>query len=572
MLAEHTGRTGRVLPVVLLACTLRGDNVPEVSITAEDFKRLDVFEAQVLGNADKVFASREYRRAAADYEAFVQQFPKTGAVPYALLKKGRSIQYDGKRYEAIRVYEEVLDYFPNNLPYAAPALYYTGECHWQNGDVKEAMKAWAEMADDADYSKHYLAAPALNALGRNLADQDKAGEAVKYWTKAAVTFRRSSPDPAREAMRSVAWYYVRKEPNEPKLAEFYKQVGTFEHDPRGQEKDERLYWSRVMDLIAQHGTFPDEQKDLRARFYRYWAKAMEGLLPDWDDFQVARSGYLRSADGDDAAWVRRMDELFAARQKPDDMDRVVRFLVYFARDRKRGKFDEYYAKLNFAKTGPDALERLVRAIYECELGTDLARNVFGRIPLDKLDDNAKYGLGRWLWNRDSQPLPALYNSYRNREAGQMELLRFYHWARNLGMGLPLADEIAKAFPGQSREALYLKGEIQQHHRKFEDAIRTFQASDYAPHSLWRIGECYQGMGKPESAIAQYREVENFFRNEAPEAALRIAWVRRDTGDQKGYIAALRAVLKKYPQSGQSSTAHQELERLGVKIGGGVEAE
>ena len=73
-------------------------------------------------------------------------------------------------------------------------------------------------------------------------------------------------------------------------------------------------------------------------------------------------------------------------------------------------------------------------------------------------------------------------------------------------------------------------------------------------------------------MAQLREVEGFFQKEAPEAGMRIAAAYRDTGDQKQYIAALRGVMKKYPASGQSSEAHQELERLGVKIGGGVDAE
>ncbi len=556
---------------LLLAGAGLAQEIPEVSITADDYKRLDAFEAQVLSGADKVFAAREYRRAAAGYESFVQQFPKAAAVAYALLKKGRSTQLDGKRYEAIRIYTEVLDYFPDTVAYAAPALYYIGESHWQNGDVKAAMKAWAEMADDVDYSKHYLAAPALNALAKNLSDQGKPGEAVKYWWKVAETFRSSSRDPAREALRSVAWYYVRVEPNEAKLNEFYKLVGTFEHDPRD-AKDEGLYWTRVIELIAQHSQFTEAQKDLRERYYGYWAKAMEGKSPTWDFFQYNRINYLRAVDGNDAQWIQRIDEQFTRHQTPEAYDRVVNFLEFYARDRKRPKFDEYYAKMNFAKTSPAAIERLVRLIYDNEVGNDMGRNTFARLPLDKLDDNTKYQLGRWMWHKDEMPLPALYAGFQNREQGQMELLRYYHWRRNLEKGPPLAEETAKAYPNQSREALYMKGEIQQHHRKLEDAIRTYQASDYPPHSIFRIAECYVGLGKPDSAIGQLREIENFFKDQAPEAALRIAWVYRDVGDSKSFVAALRGVLKKYPGSGQSSAAHQELERLGVKIGGGVDAE
>ena len=43
----------------------------------------------------------------------------------------------------------------------------------------------------------------------------------------------------------------------------------------------------------------------------------------------------------------------------------------------------------------------------------------------------------------------------------------------------------------------------------------------------------------------------------------------------GYVAhrrSLRMVLKKYPKSGQSSEAHQRLEKLGVRIGGAIDAD
>ena len=64
-------------------------------------------------------------------------------------------------------------------------------------------------------------------------------------------------------------------------------------------------------------------------------------------------------------------------------------------------------------------------------------------------------------------------------------------------------------------------------------------------------------------------MENFFKAFNSEAALRIAHVYGRAGQRELCIAALRAVLKKYPKSGQSSSAHEELEGLGVRIGGGV---
>jgi TolA-binding protein len=67
-------------------------------------------------------------------------------------------------------------------------------------------------------------------------------------------------------------------------------------------------------------------------------------------------------------------------------------------------------------------------------------------------------------------------------------------------------------------------------------------------------------------------VENFFKQHAPEAALRVAGVYKRFNLRDQHIAALRAVLKKYPKSGQSNAAHLELEKLGVRIGGGVDAD
>ncbi len=555
-------------------------NLPEVTISGDDFKRLDAFEAQQMQAADKAFADRNYRQAAAAYEAFVQQFAKSYAAPYALLKKGRSTQLDGKRFEAIRIYEELLDYFPDDIAYAAPALYYIGECHWQNGDVKEAMKAWAEMADDVDYSKNYLAAPALNALAKNLNDQGKPGEAAKYWWKVAENFRHSSRDPAREAMNMVIGHYIRTEPNEQKLAEFYKAAGTFEWDPRDPETvDPNTYWVRIRENIDKYGQFNDAQRDLKERYYAYWAKTFAAAtakdperLGPWDDFQYSRACYQRAADGDDAKWVKSIDDQFTKYDKADAYDRIVNFLEYYARDHKRAKFDEYYKKINFEKMSPAAIERLVRVIYDNSVGEDMGRNTFAHLPLSKMDDNSKHHFGRWMWQKDEKPLVDLYESFENLEWGKMELLRYYEWRKDLDKGCKLAEAIAAGFPNAAKEALYMKGSIQQHHGQCEEAIKSYRRSEHHPHDIYRMAECYQRLGKPDTAIGQYRELENFFPDQAPEAALRIAWVHRDAGDQKQFIAALRAVLKKYPKSGQSSTAHQELEKLGVKIGGGVGAD
>ena len=68
---------------LLFACTTMGFG-QEVSVDAEQFKKLDTFEGTALSKADKVFGQKEYRQAAAEYDTFVLDFPKSPALAYAV--------------------------------------------------------------------------------------------------------------------------------------------------------------------------------------------------------------------------------------------------------------------------------------------------------------------------------------------------------------------------------------------------------------------------------------------------------------------------------------------------------
>jgi len=56
---------------------------------------------------------------------------------------------------------------------------------------------------------------------------------------------------------------------------------------------------------------------------------------------------------------------------------------------------------------------------------------------------------------------------------------------------------------------------------------------------------------------------------ASRACLKIADIYKISGNKGKEIEQLRLVLRRYPKSGESSTAHQRLEGYGVKLVGGV---
>ena len=560
------------LPVCLAARAPRElSHGPEVQFTNEEFKALDTFEGHSLTKADKVFAAKDYKRAAAEYDSFILEFPKSRALAYALLRKARCLHLGGKRFEAIKEYREVLDYFPNAVKYAAPALFYIGACHWENADEEEAMKSWAKMADDAGYSQHPLAATAVTCLADHITSEGRPEKAVAYHEQVAVNFRKSNPEAARYAIGQVVAYYVRTQPDEAKLRAFYLKVGGFGPNPERPEADietSRRYWGNLGWDVRKQGQFTDAEAGLRERYYRYWTGLLEGKFPEWDDYQLNVINLKLAFDKDMAKSQERVDQLFERNQKPGDTARIIRWIALFPKN--KSKVMEYYNKLAFEKMKNGEIRDLMKLFYERVDDAKMARNLFDKLRLGEMPDNEKAGLARYFWSRDAALVKDLCMTFDDKELGQMEYLRFHHSRKDAEHGVPLADAMAKV-PRFAAEALWLKAQLLHGAKQYAQAIATYQQCDNPPQNIWAIADCYAKMGKIEQAVAQLREVEGFFKQHAAEAALRIAHLYREADMKPQQIAALRAILKKYPESGQSSSAHEELERLGVKMGGGVDA-
>ena len=584
--ANVTGaRQGAVLLVVLalgLPSLGRGATRPprergpahtaEVQLTNEEFKALDTFEAHSLAKADKVFAARDFKRAAAEYESFVLEFPKSKAIPYALLRRARGLHLADKRFEAIKEYQQVLDYFPNAVRYAAAALYYIGLCHWENADEEEAMKSWAKMAADADYSRHPLAAWAINRLAEHLAKEGQTERAATHYRQVAVNFRTANPEAAKHAIQQVIPFLVRTQADEAKLRAFYREIGGFGDRPENVDDDlavSRRYWETVCRVVQEHGRFDEAQASLRERYYRYWAEKLDGKFPDWDDYQIQVAGIRLAADRDVAKWMKRLDEQFERYQKPDDYGRVIRWMGLFAAHKP--KVMDYYARLRFEKMSNAQVRDVMKLFYERVGDAKMARNLFGKLRLDDMPDSEKADLAKYFYQRDPDLVEGICARFDDKELGRMELLRFHHARKDAKQGVPLADEVAR-LPRFAKEALWLKAQLLHWSEKYPQAIAAYQQCDNPPENVWAIAECYVRMGKVEQAVSQLREIEGFFKQHAPEAAMRIARIYREAGMRPQHIASLRAILKKYPESWQSSAAHQELERMGIRMGGGVDAE
>ena len=54
--------------------------------------------------------------------------------------------------------------------------------------------------------------------------------------------------------------------------------------------------------------------------------------------------------------------------------------------------------------------------------------------------------------------------------------------------------------------------------------------------------------------------------------MRRAYLYRDAKMEEQYVAGLRYIMNKYPKSSESSTAHVELQKMGIATGGAVAAD
>jgi TolA-binding protein len=542
----------------------------EVYLPNAEYDRLDRFEALALDKADKVYSEAKYRQALTEYDSFLREYPRSSATPYAVLRKGRCLHRDDKRNAAIRQYAEVLDYFPTVVEYAGAALYYQGLAAMENGDEDKAIKYWSQMAQDKGYSKHPLAAGAINRLADNLVAKGRVEPAMAYFWQVAVDFRQTYPQMADYARQQVIAFYIRTSPNEPKLRAFFSQSWALKNQ---QSSEEQLvanfeYWDDLRGRAAAAGpTFTDKEAELKTRFYAYWGKALDGKFLDHDDYRIAVIGFQRLADKDAATWTRRLDDQFTKGGKTDDPERIAKWVVAF--HTVKAKMMDYYNRVDFSKMSNAQIAVMMKALYETGTQGPMARNVFAKLNLGKMPDEEKVQLARWLWEKDADCGKQTCESMQDKDLGKHELLDHYHHVRDTKNGLAMADQLVGS-PRFATDSLYKKGEMLEWSNKWPEAILAYRQVNDQPNNLWRIASCYEKMGQIDKAITQLQEVENFFKDFSGQAALKIAKVYKRNNLPEKSVAAFRRVLIKYPQTPQSADAHSELEAMGItRIRGGV---
>lgn len=560
--------------MALLFCGMPLARSEEVNYPGDAFAKLDTFEGLNLEDADKLFAKADYKGAYAAYKAYSFEFAKSKALPYVLLRMGRCLHKLDKRNAAIAAYQDVVDYFPDDVRYAATALYYIGECHGENGEGAKKTATWARMVKDDGYVTQPNSGTALTYLGTEMEKLGKFDEAAEYHWRTAVAFLKTNPDAARAARAAVLSHYAVRSPNHDKLTEFFVAASGFDGSGKNTDapEEDARYWSAVFDAVLGKNVEPEPREKAAA----YWGAKFGDRLPDNDSLRKLWADVQMAHEKDRASWLARMEKQFAS--KPATLERVLQWCDWLKPDPDtRSKFfAKQSAPFLAALKTPEKMS-LMGKLRNLEMHTE-AQTVMRSIPTDGMTDEEIKAYADFVANYEPEEAVLGYIA-RMKDKLFATKARFDYYNARTHQNPPFMEKALAEIPELLKSPKYAEGllmtqaKLQQKLGRHEEAIKSFRAANVQPESTWGVADCLAALKQFDQAVKTVKELEAVGGPVASRASLKAAEIYRIAGDKGREVTQLRQVLKRYPKSGESSEAHNRLESYGVALSGGeAEAE
>jgi len=539
----------------------------EITYPGRDFAKLDTFEAVALEDADKLFTEKDYKGAFAAYQAYTFEFAKGDALPYVLLRMGRCLHILGKRNTAIKAYQDVVDYFPDDVRYAAAALYFIGQCHAQNGNDDKSLATWARLVKDKGYVNQPRSGSALASLATAMEKRGNFEEATSYRWRTAVAFRESNVKASTAARNSVVYHYVVRAPNREKLLEFCHEVGGFGwRSPIAKPEDGPTYWSHILQT-ALNARVEDALKQASCR---YWANQMGDRFPNNEAVRISWIAAIGVYEKDSTKWAERMTTQF--KLKPVTIDRVRAWLTHYRDGKARATFYAEQGQPLFARLKNEEKLALANHLWHYRMVTE-SEAVYRSIRHNGMDDAQLRNLANFAANFDGEDGFLRYVAHIKDPVFATRARFDFYYARSHRNGemqqkaLSEVPALVKS-PDHAQQIVWPHATLLQWQGDFQEAIKLYQAANRQPDSTWAVIGCQVALKQYDKAIKLTRELESLGGATAASACLKAADIYK-AAEQKGKeVQQLQLVLRRYPKSGQSSTAHDRLESYGVKIIGG----
>ena len=468
-------------------------------------------------------AVASFRSAAQEWKRFTIEFMEApeSAIAYAHFMHGYDLHLAKDRNEAVKIYTEVLDFYPDT-PYAqVMALFWRGEAHRENGDQARAMADLTGIAEMEDAAGHPLAVVALERLAEDAWSRMQWEAAAGSW-QAVI---EDHPDPPRESRERAMRRLMMCRGLEGRWDEVTRIAESMGGDAKARADVVGGFtwstWQHDLHNWLRPGYFERRYQgsDVDAEMGRFRAK-----LIDW--YAARRPLYVE-----------------AGRDWDHDLS-VFNYRRQLTADKASALAIELGAKLRAAQVDAAEKERrargLVDQLVEAKMAVE-ARTLLGFVqdPVGRL--------------RLAYSIEERTGNYPQAEAVLDQL------ERNEDPAVVLAAKRSRAYLYKDRMNLP------------EKAIPLFIEIADPPASLWALQECFWRAGKKSQAQATLTEIASIFPPEAARAMYQKADYYQRDNDKAQAIAHYRRILAHpdWKKSGEASNAHQRLEQLGVETGGAV---
>lgn len=544
----------------------------EITYPPKEFAKLDTFEGLNLEDADKLYKKKDYKGAYAAYKAYSFEFVKSKALPYVLLRMGRCLHMIDKRHAAIKAYQDVVDYFPDDVSYAAGALFYMGQCHQQNGDTAKQNAVWARMVKDDDYVAQPNSGTALTYLGGAMAKLGKFEEAAEYHWRTAVAFSKTNHKASELARRAVTAHYVVRSPNHDKLKAFYVEAGGF--DGRGRKTDkpdeDKSYWSTVL-KTAQ--SMKGAQQDQREKVARYWSAKMGDRFADNDDLRKQWIDLQNVYEKDTKSWLARLEKQY--KLQPAALARVLKWCGYYSADVKmRSAFFASESKPFLAGMKTAEKMKLMRNLSHPLRMNEEARTVMRSVSTEGMTDEEINKLTNFAAAYEPEEFVLRYFA-RIKDKAYAAKSRFDYYNARTHRNKPFMEKalaeipVLQKAPDYAGQALGLsQARLLQGLGRYEEGIKAYRGANKQPESTWGVTDCMVALKQYSQAVKTVQGLESVGGKTASSASFKIAEIYRISGNKGKEVQQLRMVLRRYPKSSESSEAHNRLEKYGVALTGG----
>lgn len=578
--------------------------VEELNLPGESREQMDAWELNRINAADQAFAEavelksrrghderrarRLLQQASAAYELFLEEFPQAepSVLAYALYRQARALHMDNKRDSARRIYQDIIEFFPNQVRFACAALFYKGKSQQQDGDNEDAIRTWGAIARDRDYRTQALAAYALVELADYLIETNRADEGAEHLLALVAEFRTRNASAAKSAIDKLLYHFVRRSPNEPALRQLYLDARGFGSGPHrdfqlrtteqvGEQWD---YWRTILDRVNRNGGFNESQIQKRLDYYTYWVGRLGGRLASNDDYQLQRIEFQRRLDGNRDGWVEAVSTQYREHQAGRGYQRTLRFMAVLREHRQEMR--AIARDLAWEGMTADQLVESVKYVVSRVGDFEMAAQAIAKVSLEAMPDGPKSSLAKFLGeNRDQAPVMGqralqVAESIGDADLMNMTLLEItQNWPEEevtLDRKVAYADAL-RSSEDYAADAMKIKGDILKAAKRYPEAIAAYRAWGDDPAYNYEIAECHFLAGNLGNAVSELELIETSYTDQRGNAAMTIAQYQHRAGEEQSRNATLIRILRNYKNDkGVHSRAHVWAENLGLRFTGSID--